>query len=76
MEPRRAFRAVIPAGDWQASETRRAVATASRGGTILNMMSACETSSASFARRVILADLILELVEELVSMSVILAVKY
>lgn len=65
MVPRRAFRAVIPAGAWQASEIRRAVAMASRGGTILNMMSACETSSESLARRVILADFILAMVDEL-----------
>lgn len=63
--PRRIFRAVIPAGEWQASETRRAVAMASRGGTILSMMSACETSSESSTRMVILADCILEIVDGL-----------
>jgi len=63
--PRRAFRAVIPAGEWQASETRRAVAIASRGGTMLRMMSAWETSSESSARRVILAAWTLVTVDEL-----------
>jgi hypothetical protein len=67
--PRRTLRAVIPAGDWQASAMRRAVAMASRGGTILSMMSAWETSSESLARRVILADLILEVVDELLALS-------
>ncbi len=38
--PRRVFRAVMPADEWQASAMRRAVAMASRGGTILSMMSA------------------------------------
>ena len=65
MDPRRPFRAVIPADEEQASDMRRAVAMASRGGTILSMMSACETSSESLARRVTLADFILEVVAEL-----------
>ncbi len=38
--PRREFRAVMPADEWQASAMRRAVARASRGGTMLRMMSA------------------------------------
>lgn len=63
--PRRVFRAVMPADERQASAMRRAVAMASRGGTILSMMSACETRSESFSKRLIFADLILEIVDEL-----------
>ena len=63
--PRRAFRAAMPADEWQASAMRRAVAMASRGGTMLSMMSAWETSSESFSKRVIFADLIREIVDEL-----------
>ncbi len=37
---------------------------------MLRMMSACATSSASLARRLIFADLILEVVDELLAMSV------
>lgn len=62
---RRALRAVMPADERQASAMRRAVAMASRGGTILSMMSAWETSSESFSKRVIFADLVLEMVDEL-----------
>lgn len=63
--PRRTFRPVMPAGELQASAMRRAAATASRGGTILSTMSACETSSASLARRMILAAFTREIVDEL-----------
>jgi hypothetical protein len=63
--PRRAFRAVMPAGEWQAVETRRAVAMASRDGTMLRMMSAWETSSLSSARMVILAAWIRVMVDVL-----------
>lgn len=65
MVPRRAFRAVMPAGELQASAMRRAMAIASRGGTILRMISAWATSSESLASGVILADLILNVVDEL-----------
>jgi hypothetical protein len=66
--PRRPFRAVIPAGELQASAIRLAVAIASRGGTILSIMSAWETSSQSSASRVILADFIRDVVDGLVIM--------
>ena len=55
--------------DLHAFRTRRALATASRGGTMLRMISACTTRSSSVGTSVICADLIRSNVSRLVSIS-------
>ena len=55
--------------DLHASTTRRALATASRGGTMLNMISVFTTKSSYVGKSVIWVDLIRSKVSRLVSIS-------
>lgn len=55
--PRRSLRCLIPACDRHASDILLAVSTASRGGTMLSMMSVSATKASSEGREMISAAL-------------------